>query len=69
MSNTFLQGRIRPSCAPLVTDLVGRLPITRAWCLPFLPTEPSPEGLQLGDFTFVQRRIDILKFHKKSVYL
>jgi len=25
-----------------------------------LPTEPSPEGLQLGDFTFVQG-VDVLK--------
>jgi len=26
-------------------------------CLCTLPTEPSPEGLQLGDFTFVQGRL------------
>jgi len=38
-------------------------------CLRTLPTEPSPVGLQLGDFTFVQRGIDILKFDKKSTEL
>jgi len=37
-------------------------------CLCALPTEPSPEGLQLGDFTFVQGT-DILKFDKKSTEL
>jgi len=34
-------------------------------CLCTLPTEPSPESLQLGDFTFVHGGlIDILKFDK-----
>jgi len=32
-----------------------------------LPTEPSPEGLQLGDFMFVQRGVDILKFDKNPL--
>jgi len=34
-------------------------------CLCSLPTEPSPEGLQLGDYVFVGGT-DILKFYKKS---
>jgi len=38
-------------------------------CLCMLPTEPSPEGLQLGGFTFVQGGIDIPKFDKKSTDL
>ena len=37
-------------------------------CFCSLPTEPSSEGLQLGDFTFVQG-VDILKFDKKSTDL
>jgi len=36
-------------------------------CFCTLPTEPSPEGFQLGDFTFVQGGIDILKFDKKAL--
>jgi len=38
-------------------------------CLCALPTEQSPEGLQLGDFTFVQGGADILKFDKNSTEL
>jgi len=38
-------------------------------CLCALPTEPSPIGLQLGDFTFMQGGFDILKFDKKSTEL
>jgi len=34
----------------------------RSVCLCSSPTEQSPEGFQLKDFTFVQGRIDILKF-------
>jgi len=37
-------------------------------CLCTLPTEPSSEGLQLEEFTFVQG-VDILKFDKKSTEL
>jgi len=38
-------------------------------CLCTLPTELSPEGLQLGYFTITQGGIDILKFDKKSTEL
>jgi len=38
-------------------------------CLCSLPTEPSPEGLQLGDFTFVQRVIDILNLTKIHLFM
>jgi len=37
-------------------------------CLCSLPTEPSPEGLQLGD-CICAGGTDILKFDKKSTYL
>ena len=37
-------------------------------CLCSLPTEPSPEGLQLGDYVCAGG-IDILKFDKKSIDL
>jgi len=38
-------------------------------CLCSLPTEPSPEGLQLGDFTFVQRGIDTLNLTKIHLFM
>jgi len=37
-------------------------------CLCSLPTEPSPEGLQLGDYVCAGGT-DILKFDKKSTGL
>jgi len=35
-------------------------------CLCLLPTESSPESLQLGDYVCVCGGTDILKFDKKS---
>jgi len=36
----------------------------RSVCLSSLPTEPSPEGLPLGDFMFVQEGLTFSNFSK-----
>jgi len=53
----------------VVLDLIKLHVHSAIPCLCTLPTEPSHEGRQLRDFTFVQGRIDILKCDKKSTEL